>query len=157
MTTEELINKLSERVTVAQFKKSGDIKKLMIIDNRGNAILRIPVAATNWLELEFVGDQLVANPFDKSVREYISTQISKYLNTPLEKRELKKKYRLRWMDDENGHANYMSFEDDGAWYLSPRESARLYTNKELGELKQTYPGLISAIEAMKVEAKSDED
>lgn len=155
MTTEELIKKLKEnkRVDVVVIMALDGVKKLIILNDMSNPLFRLPTTATNWLELESVHSQLIADSLGKESREYVAEQISEYLDTPLDKRKPEKKYRLRWMDDEDdGEHNYLD-NRDGIW--SFETNARLYTESDIKQLKELNPHLAPAIEAMKEEVKDD--
>ena len=155
MTTEELIKKLKEnkQVDVVVITALDGVKKLVILNDMSNPLFRLPTTATNWLELESVHSQLIADSLGKESREYVAEQISEYLDTPLDKRKPEKKYRLRWMDDEDdGTHNYLD-NRNGIW--SCETDTRLYTESDIKQLKELNPHLAPAIEAMKEEVKDD--
>ena len=103
MTTEELIKKLKEnkRVDVVVITALDGVKKLVILNDMSNPLFRLPTTATNWLELESVHSQLIADSLGKESRECVAEQISEYLDTPLDKRKPEKKYTVRTIADNN--------------------------------------------------------
>lgn len=156
MKTTELIKKLKEnkRVDVSVIAALDGVKKLVILNDMGHPLFRLPTTATNWLELESVHSQLIADSLGKESRECVAKQISEYLDTPLDKRKPEKKYRLRWLDDEyDGAHNYLD-NRNGIWGC--QTDTRLYTESDIKQLKELNPRLAPAIEAMKEEVKDDD-
>lgn len=155
MTTEELIKKLRENklVDVVVITALDGVKKLVILNDMRNPLFRLPTTATNWLELESVHSQLIADSLGKESRECVAEQISEYLDTPLDKRKPEKKYRLRWMDNEDDGAHNYLDNRYGIW--SCETDTRLYTESDIKQLKELNPHLAPAIEAMKEEVKDD--
>ena len=164
MTTEELIKKLKEnkRVDVVVIMALDGIKKLVILNDMSRSLLRIPTTATNWLDLEVVDSQLIADSLGTKSRKYVSAQISEYLNTPLNKREPEKKYRLRWLDSDDpklDHETYLGrdYPDSGGynWVTCNKDMAEVFTEHELEKLKDENADYAMIIEAMKEEVKGD--
>lgn len=162
MTTEELIKKLKEnkRVDVVVITAIDGVKKLVILNDMSNPLFRLPTTATNWLELESVHSQLIADSLGKESREYVAEQISEYLDTPLDKRKPEKKYCLEAVRHYSGpiaetvyvknvvcKSNYSGFEYSPVPFV--------FTEKELETMKKNDPVLAPAINAMKVEVKGD--
>lgn len=86
---------------------------------------------------------------------YILNQIHELKNTPVKDRFSEKKYQLRWMNDSDGCANYLS--DPDSWgFTSDEADAEVFTESEIERLKCDNPHLSQAIDAMKEEAKDDE-
>lgn len=163
MTTEELIKKLKEnkRADVVVITALDGVKKLVILNDMSNPLFRLPTTATNWLELESVHSQLIADSLGKESREYVAEQISEYLDTPLDKRKPEKKYRLV--------ANPNSLEEAGTYatkYVACVEDSMdsfsfvyggptIFSEKDLKQIEELHPNIAPAIEAMKEEAKDD--
>lgn len=163
MTTEELIKKLKEnkRVDVAVIMALDGVKKLVILNDMSRSLFRIPTTATNWLELEVVDSQLIADSLGTKSRKYVSAQISEYLDTPLNKRESVKKYRLV--------ANPNSLEETGTYaskYVACIEDnmdsfsfvyggPTIFSEKDLKQIEESHPNIAPAIEAMKEEVKHE--
>ena len=164
MKTTELIKKLKEnkRVDVVVIMAIDGVKRLAILNDMSRSLFRIPTTATNWLELEVVDSQLIAESLGTKSRKYVSAQISKYLSTPLDEREPEKKYRLEAVRHfsgpiaEKGYVkNVVCKTDYSGFEYSPVPFE--FTEKQLETMKNNDPVLAPAIEAMKVEAKNDED
>lgn len=82
--------------------------------------------------------------------------IQRLLDTPVKERFPEKKYRLRWIDDEDGSSNYIAIENGThwVWQCCGRDT---FTESELEQLKRDNPRLAPAIDAMKEEVKDDEN
>lgn len=165
MTTEELIKKLKEnkRVDVVVITALDGVKKLVILNDMSNPLFRLPTTATNWLELESVHSQLIADSLGKESREYVAEQISEYLDTPLDKRKPEKKYRLRWLDSDDpklDHETYLGrdYPDSGGynWVTCNKDMAEVFTEHELEKLKDENADYAMIIDAMKEEVKDDD-
>ncbi len=164
MTTEELIKKLKEnkRVDVAVIMAIDGVKRLVILNDMSRSLFRIPTTATNWLDLEVVDSQLIADSLGTKSRKYVSAQISEYLDTPLDKRESVKKYRLKAIRHytgpvvETGYVKEVVCKRDYSGFkYSPVPFE--FTEQELKTMKYNEPVLAPAIDAMKEEVKDDED
>ena len=72
-----------------------------------------------------------------------------FLHTPIDERFPEKKYRLRWIDDEDGDRNYLVI--TSGWYLTNiiDDKKAVFTESELEQLKRDAPRLAPAIDAMK--------
>lgn len=163
MTTEELIKKLKEnkRVDVVVITALDGVKKLVILNDMNNPLFRLPTTATNWLELESVHSQLIADSLGKGSREYVAAQIDEYLDTPLDKRMPEKKYRLEAVRHfsgpiaEKGYVkNVVCKTDYSGFEYSPVPFE--FTEKQLETMKNNDPALAPAIDAMKEEVKDDD-
>ena len=74
---------------------------------------------------------------------------NEFLNTPIDERFPEKKYRLRWLDDDGGNPNYADY-SHGTWFWETnKDDAKIYTEKELQQLKINNPRFTPAINAMK--------
>lgn len=164
MKTNELIKKLKEskQVDVAIIAALDGVKKLTILNDMSNPLFIIPTTATNWLELENVHSQLIADSLGKGSREYVAAQIGEYLDTPLDKRKPEKKYRLEAVRHfsgpiaEKGYVkNVVCKTDYSGFEYSPVPFE--FTEKQLETMKNNDPVLAPAIEDMKVEVNDDED
>ena len=120
-------------------------------------VLVVPFEAKTMFDCHFVNPNLEL-PAD--VKAQISGIIGKFLRTPIKERFPEKKYRLRWIDGEDGFATYISYTKlESEWWLSKRGggTSMIFTESELEHLKKDNPRLAPAIEAMKEEVKDDED
>lgn len=78
-----------------------------------------------------------------------------FLHTPIKERFPEKKYRLRWIDDDDGDRNYLGITSD--WYLTNiiDDKKAVFTESELEQLKRDAPRLAPAIDAMKEPAEDE--
>ena len=78
-----------------------------------------------------------------------------FLHTPIDERSPEKKYRLRWIDDEDGDRNYLVI--TSGWYLTNiiDDKKAVFTESELEQLKRDAPRLAPAIDAMKEPVEDD--
>lgn len=117
----------------------------IIRDNHTAVGIAIPVMAKNMLDLR-IDTYLI--PDDK--KDALLELINSYLSTPLYERLPEKKYRLRWLNDNNSAENYLDTVA-GAWTFGSKETVYQYTETEIKALKEANPRLAPAIEAMKEE------
>lgn len=154
MKIKEFIEKVNENERMEAEEVDGVIA---IYNDSDLAVVEIPCDATNLLEIKFVENYYLYS-FGKSSREYLSALIEEFLHTPVEERFPEKKYRLRWIDDRNRKANYVYLDMDATWHMiTLKNFADTFTESELEQLKKYNPHLAPAIDAMKEEAKDDED
>lgn len=84
--------------------------------------------------------------------------VQRLLDTPVKERFPEKKYRLRWIDDRNGKANYVYLDMDATWHMvTLKNFADTFTESELEQLKKDNPCLAPAIDAMKEPAEDKND
>ncbi len=89
--------------------------------------------------------------------------IQRLLDTPVKERFPEKKYRLRWIDSkiQEGPATYLGRSWIGNssiyWSTFSKVGAETFTESELEQLKKDNPRLAPAIDAMKEEAKDDDN
>lgn len=81
--------------------------------------------------------------------------IHDYIKTPVKERFSEKRYRLRWIDDEDGDRNYLVI--TSGWYLTNiiDDKKAVFTESELEQLKRDAPRLAPAIDAMKEPVEDD--
>ena len=115
-------------------------------------IVNVPYDAKNMFDCLFVNH-------DVEVPTYIKAQltriINKFLRTPIKDRLSEKKYRLRWIDDEDGDRNYLVI--TSGWYLTNiiHDKKAVFTESELEQLKRDAPRLAPSIDAMKEPVEDD--
>ena len=156
MKIKEALNFVNATTTV-RAKVDGDylnvFSKDMISDNW---FLKLNTKAINWdTVLKHWGGLTDVAPEDLARAMDV---IQRLLDTPVEERFPEKKYRLRWIDDRNRKANYVCLDMDATWHMiTLKNFADTFTESELEQLKKYNPHLAPAIDAMKEEAKDDED
>lgn len=127
---------------------------ILIISSNYDELLLVPEKATNFMEVYFYVDNQ-GKYFTKANREKLSALIEEFLKTPIKERYPEKKYRLRWIDDDDGTPNYLDY-FNGEWYWNPnKRDAKTYTEKELQQLKIDNPRLAPSIDAMKEEVEDN--
>lgn len=127
-------------------------------------VLIVPYEAKTMFDCHFVNPNLEL-PAD--VKAQLSGIIGKFLRTPIRERFPEKKYRLRWIDSNDGRDDefigpetYLGrSEDNGVlyWTTFQKFGAEIFTESELNQLKKDNPRLAPAIDAMKepVEDKNE--
>lgn len=116
-------------------------------------IVNIPYDAKNMFDCLFVNQDLEV---PTNVKAQLTTVINKFLRTPIKDRFPEKKYRLRWIDDDDGTSNYINrLAGNWSWKCFKR-NAHTFTEKQLQQLKINNPKLAPAIDAMKEPVENDE-
>ena len=150
MKIDEFIKKVNRNDRMEAEEVDGVIT---IYNDSDHEVIDIPNGATNLLEINFIESYSRYN-FGKPSREYLSALIEEFLHTPINERFPEKKYRLRWIDDDDGFANYLDYYG-GKWSYGLMEDARQYSQQELDKLKRENPRLAPAIDAMKEPVEDD--
>lgn len=125
----------------------------------GDWFLKMPMNVISWESIRKEWGGLSPNIKAKDLARVMDV-IQQLLDTPVKERFPEKKYRLRWIDGEDGFATYISYTKlESEWWLSKRGggTSMIFTESELEHLKKDNPRLAPAIEAMKEEVKDDED
>lgn len=153
MRTDEFVTLVNKIEGLKCFKddslcKGGLIQ--IIRDNHTAIGIAIPVMAKNMLDLR-IDTYLI--PDDK--KDALLELINSYLSTPLYERLPEKKYRLRWLNDNNGAENYLDTVA-GAQTFGSKESAYQYTETEIKALKEANPKYATVIDMLKEVVKDDE-
>lgn len=127
---------------------------VLIISGNDDALLLVPEKATNFMEVYFCVDNQ-GMYFTKANRERLSALIEEFLETPIKDRFSEKKYRLRWIDEDDGDRNYLVI--TSGWYLTNiiDDKKAVFTESELEQLKRDAPRLAPAIDAMKEPMEDD--
>lgn len=89
--------------------------------------------------------------------------IAEYYQTPLDERKSEKNYRLRWIDCNDPDidcATYLGLRMGAGnisyWVTCGKESATVFNEERLENIKRGNPRFAPAIDAMKEEVKDDE-
>ena len=162
MTTEELIKQLNANgwtnSSLVTEEKGQDYISICAPFN--DEVMGVPVDATNWLNVKL--DYFEARDgLTGAVREYVSSLVTQYLNTPISERKPEKKYRLEAVRHfsgpiaEKGYVkNVVCKSDYSGFEYSPVPFE--FTEKQLETMKNNDPALAPAIDAMKEEVKDDD-
>ena len=122
--------------------------------------LRFPTKAKTWRSI--IDDEDCLTDVEPQDLARVMDVIQRLLDTPVEERFPEKKYRLVAKRETSFHPKYVSniitgF-DELVFDLSEDEKeARIFSEKELNQIKEREPSLAPAIDAMKKEVKDDED
>ena len=151
MKIDEFVRKANRNSEIGADDNDGVIS---ICADNGDLLIDVPVDATNFLEVNWYNVKPV-NYFSKHTREYLSALIDEFLQTPIDERFPEKKYRLRWINDEDGDRNYLVI--TSGWYLTNiiDDKKAVFTESELEQLKRDAPRLAPAIDAMKEPAEDE--
>ena len=151
MKIDEFIEKVNERDGMLAKKTAEGI----VIGTPNNiGIFNIPEDATNFIEIDTwaTSNSLY---WKKPDREYLSSLIEEFLHTPIKERFPEKKYRLRWITDDDGTPNYIH-KLCGSWnWNTNKRDTKTFTEKELQQLKINNPRFAPAIDAMKELVEED--
>lgn len=143
MKINEFVKKVNRNTKVGAIYEDESIS---IHDDTEGLLFEIPKNATNFLEL----DWFLSTPAEiisKKTSKYLSALIEEFLKTPIKDRFSEKKYRLRWIDDDDGFANYLDYYG-GKWSYGLMEDARQYSQQELDKLKRENPHLAPVIDIL---------
>ena len=145
MKIDEFVRKANRNSEIGADDNDGVIS---ICADTGDLLIDVPVDATNFLEVNWYNVKPV-NYFSKHTREQLSALIDEFLQTPIDERFPEKKYRLRWIDEDDGDRNYLV--TTSGWYLTNiiDDKKAVFTESELEQLKRDAPRLAPAIDAMK--------
>lgn len=164
MTTEELVKRLNTNNWLNWVDAELEVNKygesyVTIYSPFGSEEIAVPCDATNWLNVHYDWS-ISSDEFTAPMREFISSLISQYLNTPVSKRKTEKKYRLEAVRHfsgpiaEKGYVkNVVCKTDYSGFEYSPVPFE--FTEKQLETMKNNDPALAPAIDAMKEEVKDD--
>ena len=151
----DIINGMTSTVSV---KESNDVLQISSKNTAiyGDWFLKMPMNAISWESIRKEWGGL--SPDIKAIDlARVMDVIQRLLDTPVKKRSSEKKYRLRWIDDRNGKANYVYLDIDATWRMvTLKNFADIFTESELEQLKTDNPHLAPAIDAMKEEVKDKE-
>lgn len=152
MKIDEFIEKVNRNDRMEAEEIDGVIT---IYNDSDHEVIDIPNGATNLLEIDFIESHSRYN-FGKPSREYLSALIEEFLHTPINERFPEKKYRLRWITDDDGTPNYVH-KLCGSWnWNTNKRDTKTFTEKELQQLKINNPRFAPAIDAMKEPVEDDE-
>ena len=157
MKIDEAVKKIIDETNRVRAKVDDNNNLIIGSSNRPyqDWFLLFPANATSWNRILEVWNSLDHVTAQDLAR--VMDVIQRLLDTPVEERFPEKKYRLRWIDDRNGKANYVYLDIDATWHMITLEDfADAFTESELEQLKTDNPRFAPAIDAMKEEVKDDE-
>lgn len=123
------------------------------IYNNDDVIIVIPSKSKTWFDIQYAVDSFDEYLFPSDKR-FLSEEINTLLKTPIKDRFSEKEYRLRWIDDDDGFANYLDYYG-GKWSYGLMEDARQYSQQELDKLKRENPRLAPVIDILKEPVEDD--
>ena len=146
MRIDEFIKKVNRNDRMEAEEVDGVIT---IYNDSDHEVIDIPNGATNLLEINFIESYSRYN-FGKPSREYLSALIEEFLHTPINERFPEKKYRLRWVDDNDGTPTYLGIGTLSTWvFHTGKGNADVFTESEVQKLKEENPRFAKTIEIMK--------
>lgn len=102
----------------------------------------------NWDELKHIKPENLLR---------VLALVQELRKTPVEERFPEKKYRLWWIDDNDGDGNYIDLDQNGEWVITTHDyETTAFTESQIARLKRNNPRFAPAIDAMKEEVKDDE-
>ena len=149
MKIDEFIEKVNERDGM-RAKKTAEGIVIGTPNNMG--IFSIPEDATNFIEIDTwaTSNSLY---WKKSDREYLSALIEEFLHTPVKERFPEKKWRLYIGRNEYGNdiylMNVIGSNKPIRTCMAAKNEYNTFTDSDLIRLKEQYPRLAPAIDAMK--------
>lgn len=149
MKIKEFIEKVNERDGM-RAKKTDEGIVIGTPNNMG--IFNIPEDATNFIEIDTwaTSNSLY---WKKPDREYLSAMIEELLHTPVKERFSEKKWRLYMGRNEYGNdiylMNVISPYKPIRTCMAAKNEYNTFTDSDLVRLKEQYPRLAPAIDAMK--------
>ena len=156
MKIDEFINSIrnfDKRLNVYQYPKS------LWVTYNSRTFVKVPLNAKTIFDCR-INDEL--GELTDGIKITVSNKINKFLRTPIKERFPEKKYRLRWINDRDGHKNCLIINSDGVWeivnYVDNSSAAGIFTESALEQLKKDNPRFAPAIDAMKklVEVKNND-
>lgn len=150
MKIKEAVNIINSTNTAAATTHHNNLQIYdLLIDNKLNWFITMPIKAISWKDVSFDNHALESVLSADLAR--VMDVIQRLLDTPVKERFPEKKYRLRWInDDESGFPNYLNRNPDGEWWFT---GTTYFTESELEQLKKDNPRLAPAIDAMKEPAE----
>ena len=162
MTTEELIQQLNvnnwTNSSLITEEKGQDYISICAPFN--DEVMEVPVDATNWLNVKL--DYFEArNSLTGVAREYVSSLVSQYLNTPIGERKPEKKYRLVLQEDGFDPWVLGYGISSGNWginnedWLKGQDYQTRFTDDDLKKIADGDQDMLDRLNALKKEAKDD--
>ncbi len=155
------IDKFIEKVNEHDGMRAKKVDKNIMVGTPNNmGIFYIPEDATNFIEIDTwaTSNSLY---WKKPDREYLSALIEELLHTPIEERFPEKKWHLYIGQDEYGNdiylMNVVSSAKQLRTSLAVRNEFSAFTDSDLVRLKEQYPRLAPAIDAMKEPVEGDNE
>lgn len=150
MTNEEFIKTVREYNSANGELNAGENNsKDITVFYQDTSILIIPFGAVSWFDLQFVSNALDYSFFNKD-KKFLEGKVQALLDTPIKKRLSEKRYRLRWIDDNDGSPNYLDIGTFSTWvFHTGKGNADVFTESEVQKLKEENPRFAKAIDAMK--------
>ena len=162
MKIKEALNFINATTTVRAKVDDG----VMYINEKLNSdddwFMRVSLYQAGWSAITADFDTCLDDDVDVMDLARVMDVVQRLICTPVSKRFSEKKYRLVAKRETSFHPKYVSniitgF-DELVFDLSEDEKeARIFSEKELNQIKKREPSLAPSIDAMKEEVKDDED
>lgn len=150
MTNEEFIKTVREYNSANGELNAGENNsKDITVFYQDTPILIIPFGAVSWFDLKFCSNDFDYYSLIKTKR-FLEEKVQKLLDTPLRDRVPEKKYRLRWINDNDGTSTYLGIGTLSTWvFHTGKGNADVFTESEVQKLKEENPRFAKTIEIMK--------
>ena len=162
MKIDEAVNVINSTMTV-RAKVDDDVMYVHKKLNRDDDwFMRISLCQSGWSAITADFDNCLDDDVDVTDLARVMDVVQRLLDTPVEERFPEKKYRLVAKRETSVHPKYVSniitgF-DELVFDLSIDEKeARIFSEKELNQIKKREPSLALAIDTMKEEIMTDEN
>lgn len=161
MTTEELIQKIDALGLHMSMERTPVVTYINVKSTLGNNICRVSSIDTSWFSVDFAPSGNVI--MDEPTNVALSRAISKYLATPLDKRNPEKKYRLVWQEYEYGggpwvlgyEINSRNWDINDEDWLKGHDYQTRFTDADLKKIADGDQDMLDRLNALKKEVKDD--
>lgn len=165
MKIKEAVNTINNTTETTVAKVLADDLLIFRRNDFINWFLSVPIKAMTWRSVE--GGWIFLDDVYPADLARVMDVVQRLLDTPIKERFPEKKYRLRWIDSNDGRDDefigpetYLGrSEDNGAlyWTTFQKFGAEIFTESELEQLKKDNPHLAPAIDAMKEPAEDKDE
>ena len=162
MKFDEAVNVINSTMTVRAKVDDGVMYVHKKLNRDDDWFMRFSLYHLGWSAITADFDNCLDDDVDVTDLARVMDVIQRLLDTPVNERFPEKKYRLVAKRETSFHQKYVSniitgF-DELIFDLSEDEKeARIFSEKELNQIKKREPSLAPSIDAMKKEVKDDED
>lgn len=162
MKIDEAVNVINSTMTVRAKVDDGVMYVHKKLNRDDDWFMRFSLYHLGWSAITADFDNCLDDDVDVTDLARVMDVVQRLICTPVEERFPEKKYRLVAKRETSFHPKYVSniitgF-DELVFDLSEDEKeARIFSEKELNQIKKREPSLAPAIDAMKEEVKDDDN
>ncbi len=156
MKIKEALNLINATTTVRAKVNNGVMYVHAKLLSYEDWFMRISLYQLGWSAITTDFDTCLDDDVDVMDLARVMDVAQRLICAPVKERFPEKKYRLRWINDRNGKANYVYLDMDATWrMITLKNIADTFTESELEQFKKDNPRLAPAIDAMKEEVKGN--